>query len=297
MGLAALIAVGAGFAAAALVLVAFTVRFGISDKIRDTWILYALQFLTMGLILVPAYVGGILFSVVMAVLASLCLLEFLRIQKEGVPAAMKAVAVAFGLATFALAHFRPFPALYLSIPLAAATMLVVSLFFPSGHRYLQSVAQCVLGLVYIPVLLSHIVLIRKQDNGFLIILFMYGLSEIHDSFAYLFGRMLGRKKIFPNISPNKTCVGFFSGILAAMVAGVVVNLTVTRFCIGFAVAVIPTIICFTILGDLVSSKIKRGLGVKDFSSLVPRTGGVLDSYDSLLFIAPFVYAVSTLVPS
>lgn len=292
MGLVALIAAGATFAAAAIVLIAFTLRFGDSSKIRDAWTIYALQFLTMGAVLIPAYVGGIVFTAVIAILATLCLLEFLRVQKEAVPIAMKAAAVGFGLATFALAHFFPFPALYLSIPLAAATIFVMNLFFPNGHGYLQSAAQCVLGLVYIPVFLSHLVLIRKLDSGFLLIFFMYGISEVNDSFAYLFGRMLGRKKIFPNISPNKTSVGLFSGIVAALIVGFVANLTVTRFSITFAATAVPTIICLTILGDLVSSKIKRALGVKDFGSLIPRTGGVLDSYDSLLFIAPFVYYLS-----
>ena len=297
MGIVVLIAAGATFAAAAIVLIAFTLWSRDRGKIRDAWIVYALQFLTMGLILIPAYVGGIVFSAVMAILASLCLLELLKVQKEAVPIAMKAVAVAFGLATFALAHFLPFPTLYLSIPLAAAAILVVSLFFPNGHGYLQSAALCVLALVYVPVFLSHIVLIRKQNNGFLIIFFMYGLSEIHDSFAYLFGRMLGKKKIFPNLSPGKTWVGFISGILAAVTAGLVVNFTVTRFSTAFAATVIPTIICFTILGDLAGSKIKRALSVKDFGSLIPRTGGVLDAYDNLLFIAPFVYYLSVLVGS
>jgi phosphatidate cytidylyltransferase len=147
------------------------------------------------------------------------------------------------------------------------------------------------------VFLAHVVLIRKQENGFLIVFFMYGLSEIHDSFAYLFGRMLGNKKIFPNISPNKTYVGSISGLVAAVVAGLVVNRWGTRFSLAFAAAAIAIIICFTILGDLVSSKIKRSLGVKDFGSLIPRIGGLLDSYDSLVFIAPFVYYLSLLVAS
>jgi phosphatidate cytidylyltransferase len=297
MGLLALIVSGATFAVAAIVLIVFSLRIRDRGKIRDAWTIWALQFLTMGVILVPAYVGGILFAAVTAVLASLCLLELLRVQKEAVPLAMKVVVVAFGLATFALAHLRPFPALYLSIPLAAAVLLVANLFFPNEHRHLQSAAQCLLGLVYIPVFLAHVVLIRKQENGFLIIFFMYGLSEIHDSFAYLFGRMLGKKKIFPNISPNKTYVGSISGLVAAVVAGLVVNRWGTRFSLAFAAAAIAIIICFTILGDLVSSKIKRSLGVKDFGSLIPRIGGLLDSYDSLVFIAPFVYYLSLLVAS
>ena len=296
-GILALIAAGATLAVAAIVLVAFSFRTRDRAKIRDGWIIWGLQFLTMGVILVPAYLGGILFTAVTAVLASLCLLELMRVQKEAVPLAMQVVVVAFGLASFALAHLRPFPALYLSIPLAAAALLVVNLFFPNEPRHLQSAAICFLGLVYIPVFLAHVVLIRKQENGFLVIFFLYGLSEVHDSFAYLFGRMLGKKKIFPNISPNKTWVGSVSGLVAAVAAAIAVNRWVTRFSLAFAAAAVAIIICFTVLGDLVSSKIKRALDVKDFGSLIPRTGGLLDSYDSLVFVTPFVYYLSLLVAS
>ena len=96
MGLVALIAVGATFAVAAIVLAVLSLLAGDRAKVRDAWTVYALQFLTMGVILVPAYVGGILFTVVVALLAGLCLLEFLGAQKDAVPIAMKVTAVAFG---------------------------------------------------------------------------------------------------------------------------------------------------------------------------------------------------------
>lgn len=275
MGLVALIAVGATFAVAAIALAVLSLLAGDRAKVRDAWTVYALQFLTMGVILVPAYVGGILFTVVVALLAGLCLLEFLGAQKDAVPIAMKVTAVAFGAGTCVLAHLRPFPELYLAIPLAAAALLAVSLFLTNERRHLHSLSASMLGLVAIPVFLSHAILIRKLDNGFLVLFFMYGLSEIHDSFAYLFGKMLGRKRIFPNISPNKTYVGFASGIVAATAAGIALNLTVTRFSAAYAAAAIAVIITFTILGDLASSKIKRFLGVKDFGRLLPRTGGCM----------------------
>ena len=295
MGLVALIAVGATFAVAAIALAILSLFAGERTKVREAWTVYALQFLTMGAILVPAYLGGIVFTAVVTLLASLCLLEFLGIQKDAVPIAMKVTAVAFGAGTCLLAHFRPFPDLYLTIPLAAAAMLVVSLFYTNERRHFQSVSASILGLICIPVFLSHAILIRKLDNGFLVLFFMYGLSEIHDSFAYLFGKMLGKKRIFANISPNKTYVGFSSGIVAATVAGIALNLTVTHFSPAYAAAAVALIIAFTILGDLASSKIKRFLGVKDFGNLLPRTGGVYDCYDSLVFTAPFVYYLSLLV--
>jgi phosphatidate cytidylyltransferase len=293
-GLAALVASGAVFATAAAVLGVATVLVRDRAKVRDAWTVYGLQFLTMGAILVPAYVGGIVFTAAVAAIAALALLELLGVQKEPVPVAMKVAAVAFGTATCVLATYLPFPALYLTVPLAASALLVANLFFPNDPRHLQGLSSSLLGIVYVPVFLSHLLVLRKLDGGFMIVFFMYGLAEVNDSFAYLLGKLLGRKKIFPSISPNKTWVGFASGIVVAAVAGFAANATLIHFPAAFAAAVVPTIICCTVLGDLVSSKIKRDLGVKDFGSLIPRTGGVLDCYDSLVFISPFVYFVARL---
>lgn len=294
-GLIALIASGAVFAAAAVVLGVATLFARDRTKVRDGWTVFGLQFLTMGAILVPGYVGGIVFAAALAAIATLAVLELLRVQREPVPLAMKLVAVASGAASCALAHFLPFPFLYLPVPLTVAALLVASLFLPSGEANRQGVSASLLGAVYVPVFLSHAILIRKLEGGFLLLFFMYGLAEVHDSFAYLMGKLLGRKKIFPNISPNKTWAGFLSGILCAAVAGFAANAALIRYRPAFAAAAIAVIVCFTILGDLASSKVKRNLGVKDFGSLIPRTGGVLDSYDSLVFVSPFVYWLALLV--
>lgn len=284
-----LIALAAAFAVAAVVLGFFTLRTGNRAKARAIWGVYLLQFLTMAVILVPAYLGGIVFTVVTAVLGGICLLELLRTQAEPVAPVMQGTAVAFGALAFALAHLADFPMLYLAVPLATAVLLVISLGSRSGHRSFQGVTAGVLGLVYIPVFLSHLVLLRRMQDGFLLVFFMFGVSEVHDSFAYLFGKMLGGKRIFPNISPNKTWAGSVSGVVAAAAAALAAGLAVARFSLAFTAALSVVVIGFTIVGDLVSSRIKRALGVKDFGTLVPRSGGVLDVYDSLIFMAPFVY--------
>ena len=128
-----------------------------------------------------------------------------------------------------------------------------------------------------------------MENGFLLIFFLYAIAEVNDAFAYLWGSCFGKKKIFPNISPNKTYAGFFGGILTTLAFAMLLNHFITQFSLlyGFAAAMI--IVIFTILGDLLSSKIKRAFDVKDFSHLIPKVGGILDAYDALIFASPVFF--------
>lgn len=109
-----------------------------------------------------------------------------------------------------------------------------------------------------------------------------------DSAAYFTGRQFGKHKCTPAISPNKTWEGVYGGLAAAMLAGLIglyplMGWSLLGLGFGLLVGVAG------IIGDLVESAIKRELGVKDFGSLLPGHGGILDRFDSLLFAAPVAY--------
>jgi phosphatidate cytidylyltransferase len=113
---------------------------------------------------------------------------------------------------------------------------------------------------------------------------------ITDTGAYFVGKPLGRHKLAPHISPGKTWEGAAGGQLAGLIA--VIGLTEA---FGLDVDIVHVVALGLIvptvaqIGDLAESALKRGLGVKDSSGLVPGHGGVLDRLDSLLFAAPTVY--------
>jgi phosphatidate cytidylyltransferase len=115
------------------------------------------------------------------------------------------------------------------------------------------------------------------------------VSEVNDSFAQVFGKLFGKKKIFPILSPNKTYAGVMGGITCGIIAGVGYNYFVGCFPFIPTFLAIILIILTTILGDMVTSKIKREKGIKDFGNVLPFHGGVLDIYDSLIFSAPLFY--------
>ncbi len=122
-----------------------------------------------------------------------------------------------------------------------------------------------------------------------------------DTFAYLVGRTFGRHKLAPNVSPNKTKEGAVGGVFGSMLLGLVISVLYTSFWpVGllFAqggtayylyVALLGIPASFLgILGDLLASAVKRQCGIKDYGTLFPGHGGIMDRFDSLLLIAPLV---------
>jgi phosphatidate cytidylyltransferase len=111
-----------------------------------------------------------------------------------------------------------------------------------------------------------------------------------DSGAYFAGRAFGRHKLFPRVSPNKTWEGAIAGFLAAVLAFVLFR----QFLLPY-LSLRDALVCggiigiFGQIGDLVESLLKRDAGVKDSSTLIPGHGGVLDRFDSLLFVAPLLF--------
>lgn len=146
--------------------------------------------------------------------------------------------------------------------------------------------------VLIALLFKSLPAVRNMEYGFLYLVFAILSGCITDIFAYLVGRKWGKHKLCPVISPKKTVEGSIGGILATVVSllllGFILEHTIpiqVDYPMLTAYAVIASIIGQ--FGDLSMSAVKRCLGVKDFGNLLPGHGGILDRFDSLLFIAPF----------
>lgn len=124
--------------------------------------------------------------------------------------------------------------------------------------------------------------------------FVFMISWGTDTFAYIFGITLGRNKLCPKISPKKTVEGSLGGVFGSILMCLIVN----RILFNDSVILIIMLAAFgSILaqvGDLFASRIKREFNIKDFSNLIMGHGGVLDRYDSILFVTPVVYIVVNL---
>jgi phosphatidate cytidylyltransferase len=113
---------------------------------------------------------------------------------------------------------------------------------------------------------------------------------ICDSAAYYGGRVVGKHKLFPRVSPNKTWEGAFFGFISAVIVAIATKYLVLEYLsVGSAIVLGVIVGVFGQLGDLIESLLKRDAGVKDSSNLIPGHGGVLDRFDSLLLVSPLVY--------
>ena len=145
------------------------------------------------------------------------------------------------------------------------------------------------GLLYIGFLGSHLVLLRDEPNGRDWVLLALFATFATDTASYSVGRLVGRTKIAPSISPGKTLEGSLAGIAGGVTAVLVLNWALDA---GAGWEIIPLALLLPLiaeLGDLAESLIKRGAAVKDASHVIPGHGGVLDRLDSLLLTIPLVY--------
>ncbi len=111
--------------------------------------------------------------------------------------------------------------------------------------------------------------------------------------AYMIGRQFGRRKLLPKVSPNKTVEGFVGGILSAVVFAIIFLIVDKSLLAGYSFGMILLLVVifsiFSQFGDLVESAIKRHFGVKDSGKIIPGHGGILDRFDSMIFVFPIMH--------
>ncbi len=200
------------------------------------------------------------------------------------------------IGTAATAWVDLIPGLLL-INLIGAAVLSMPL-FGRNPKILTMVSSQIQGLVYIPLSLATIVLLRNGSDGVAWVFFLLFIVFLGDVGAFYGGRFFGRRKLSPDISPGKTIEGAVGGMITSIAAG-----------FGFqavflphlqAPAVLGLIICANLAaqaGDLFESELKRASGIKDSGSILPGHGGMLDRIDALLFAAPVVWVFKTFIMS
>ncbi len=165
-----------------------------------------------------------------------------------------------------------------------------------GSR-VASAAATTLGVVYIGFLFSFSVLVRQLQGptpegalpfGLRLFLLSWLTTIAADTFAYVIGKTLGHHPLCPAISPGKTVEGAVGGLLGALSVAALLG-TWFNFVLWHAVTLGALVALVGLIGDLSKSVIKRDIGVKDFGTLIPGHGGVLDRFDSLLVNMPVAY--------
>lgn len=146
-----------------------------------------------------------------------------------------------------------------------------------------------IGYIILPIVL--ITKIPLNENGYnpKIIISIFILIWTNDTFAYMVGKSLGKRKLFETISPKKTIEGFLGGLVFTLIAGVIIALYYLQQSVFNWTTIALIVGIFGTFGDLIESKFKRIAGVKDSGTIMPGHGGILDRLDSVIFAVPIVF--------
>ncbi|MCK5826574.1 MAG: phosphatidate cytidylyltransferase [Desulfuromusa sp.] len=246
------------------------------------------------LILLLGYANPAVFSVFVALVLFLSLIEFNRMGLGAEHRFEQWLASATGASVIALLFYEQEALLF---PLFTAAVLVFSLLFLFRLSVITEVHHrlgwIVLGLVYLPFLLGHLIPLRMLVDGRQWIFLTLIAIMSCDTCAYFVGSKIGKRKLYPAVSPNKSVEGAIGGVVGSVLGVLLAKVSFLPI-IGFFDAVLIGLLLGGMgqLGDLFESLLKRACQVKDSGNMIPGHGGILDRLDSLLFAFPLIYYIA-----
>ena len=168
------------------------------------------------------------------------------------------------------------------------SFLMLSYTVMSKNRFnFMDAAFCTLSVVYIGI--GFMYFYETREHGLHFILFALLVVWLTDTGAYIFGRLFGKHKLWPLISPNKTIEGFIGGIISSLIVAVIFGQSFDmHVSLWLLIPLTMLLSMFGQLGDLVESGLKRHFGVKDSGNVMPGHGGILDRFDSFIFVLPLL---------
>lgn len=254
--------------------------------------------LYLPLILYSLYRGGAWTGALLGASAAMCAFEYYGLVwgKPRLPTWVgAALAATFPVCT-ALGWART--ETYAFWALALFSIFAWSFFLFRGPREQgpSQVGHAVMGVLYGGMGVAALAGLRALPSGFTWIMAALTVTWLNDTAAYFVGRTLGKTKLLPEVSPNKTREGFAAGLL-----GSIVGMFGVRFFFPGTLTVLDCLVVGAVggvlgpLGDLCESMLKRAYGAKDSGKMVPGHGGMLDRVDALLFNAPMLYVYTHFV--
>lgn len=247
--------------------------------------------IVMVLIFVPFLIlGGTYFTVFMAILGALGLYELLHIRanKKKFPVVMRVIAylmVIFLILNNSKAIDFQYDLDYRLVSAIIFLFLSPMVFYNDSKKYNLNDALFLVGsVVFIGLSFNLLVMTRNFNIAYIIYLFL--ITIMTDTFALFTGMLIGKHKLAPEISPKKTIEGAIGGSLMGTIVASAFYTTVINSSVPLVFVVLITAVLTGIgqVGDLAFSAIKRYYGQKDFSDLIPGHGGILDRFDSLIFV-------------
>jgi phosphatidate cytidylyltransferase len=239
----------------------------------------------------------------------LCLYEFFELCQHAGFKPLSALAYLAGAALCAARAMETSrPEMYTLVLLVAFVLITLTIALPTTtdlKTYLGATTTTIFGVVYIGLALSCLLPLRfaklgagslglagtaSASEGRMLLLLLFLVIWADDTFAYLVGRAIGRKRLFPSISPKKTLEGSVAGLVGSLlIAWGFARLFWQTASLKTVILLAGLVALFGQIGDLAESAMKRGANLKDSGSVLPGHGGLLDRVDSLLFGAPVLW--------
>ena len=264
-----------------------------SPGVQQTWIAYRSWLVMVPVCFLALGLGRTAFIIAVGLLSLGVIKEFARAtglyQDWGFT-----VTVYVGVVGFFSAVFTRWYGLFVAIPVYAIVVLFMLPSFRNAYAgMIQKVGLSTIALIYLGWFPAHLAYLTNHPHGSAYVLFLILGTELNDASAFVAGKVFGRRKMIPNISPGKT----IEGALGSLVAISVYVWSVQRWLPGFG----PLMLGLSVLilwiggtmGDLAISFVNRDIGIKDMRRLIPGHGGLLDRVDSLMLTSPlFFHAVN-----
>jgi phosphatidate cytidylyltransferase len=243
------------------------------------------------LILFICYANTVVFTAFICGVALLALLEYYGMSLPADRVWERRTAVGLGVLLIPLLTFHRSDLLMAGMVFSVLFFGICFLMrFRDLNTVVQQLALLLFGVLYLPLLLGHLSLLRGLPFGREWIFLVLLIVMAGDTAAYFTGVSLGRRKLYPAISPNKSIEGALGGLVGSLAGALV-----ARFGFFPALTVLDCLFLGLFLGvlgqlgDLFESMLKRSFGVKDSGTIIPGHGGILDRLDSLLFAFPPAY--------
>ena len=253
------------------------------------------------LVLIILLIGNrYIVDIALAIIALLAMNEYFNaVQKVSNPVRWLGYLSCFSIA---LIHLVPEESLNMVVTLSVPTILLIlfaQVIATDMRTSFKDISYTFLGIFYVVFFMIFVALIDGMKDGKILIWYAILAAWGTDIFAYFIGKSFGKHK-FSKVSPKKSIEGCISGTVGAILLMVLYTYVANTFWgmnYSYSFIAIMGLILSLIgqIGDFAASSIKRYVDIKDYSNLIPGHGGMLDRIDSLIFLAPFAYALFTLL--